>query len=508
MSETTKLRGEFLREALLAGWYHPSHAPVDWNPLVSSDRIERWYDRLYNPAQEPLLPGARLVNHFMLGADPEIKFLTSGIGGQAFDAKRFHMYAGPAFGADNNGRLAEFRPEPSRSALSVVASTWLAMRWMHITYPECGTFTWRSGAYSEGDGLGGHIHFGRKLTRLRDREVAALDRILHLCYQAEIYDSSEARVRFNQAQGGHYGGPSDTRPQPHGWEYRSQPSWLDNPWLAFFSITVAKCVVAMAELVPSLCKADGNLSGEQARGQLRMLLAYFAPLDDDARLAFAILERRGFPKHLGGMDIKSSWGLFVNGPMAQAPQAPIPQVLPKTIPPARADLEELAASMYEGRSPDLTPLIPTWKPTTLPAGYYQLSAGQINTVQAPGLGEFLVDLAGHANQELVCTNMGSGRCMFTLPRLMKPMDKFIGLEKLLKEKYQVFVNWEDCFAIRATKDQSLQELLKIREVVVRSGLLPIWFLDEVRPDSYEKWANQEFKAKQSASKTILDTFTR
>jgi hypothetical protein len=173
--ELQKLRSEVFREALLKGWTTPG-AVRGWDSLPT-DRLERWFRKLYTPAETPLAVGPRLVNHFSIGADPEF-ILTDGL--SRLDAKDLMLKAGPAFGADNNGRLVELRPAPSRSALNVLTSLWLAMRWMLVYHPDVAKFGWRSGAFAEGDGLGGHIHYGRKRSLLREREVANLDRITHL----------------------------------------------------------------------------------------------------------------------------------------------------------------------------------------------------------------------------------------------------------------------------------------------------------------------------------------
>src|SRR5579862_4157678 len=222
--ELQKLRSELLREALLNGWTRPQDVPAPWNSQIEPSRLERWYKKLYRAEARPTPVSGRLINHFMLGADPEFVF-SDGL--KRVDARSLNLKAGPAFGADNNGRLCELRPAASRSALAVLASMWLAMRWMVIFHPETLSYNWRAGSYFEGDGLGGHIHFGRKRLKLRDREVGTLDRLAHLQFQAGIFDREEGRMRVRHAQGAPQGQPygalSDIRQQPHGYEYRTLP---------------------------------------------------------------------------------------------------------------------------------------------------------------------------------------------------------------------------------------------------------------------------------------------
>lgn len=482
--ELQKLRQEVLREALLRGWTTPS-AVSGW-PQLPTERIERWFRRMYNAESQPLPVAGRLLNHFSLGADPEF-ILTDGV--NRADARNFTLKAGPAFGADNNGRLVELRPEPSRSALSVLASLWLAMRWMGVFHPEVYSYSWRSGAYAEGDGLGGHIHFGRKRETLREREVANLDRITHLLYVANVFDREEGRRRIAHSQGGEYGHLSDTRKQPHGYEYRTLPSWIDSPWLAYFALVLGKLVVALPEFVPGISEADSGLSPDQARAQLRMLLAYFAPLDDDARLAFTILSHRGFPQHAQGIDIKANWGIYVGGPFGTAKEASKPDVFPKTIPPTPADELELMSAMFEGRAPELTPLAPTWSPSSLPKGYKPLIANT-DTRVAPGLGEFAMDLCYSTEHQVHLGNLGSSSRFFRFDPTSQERftrAKFTDRSKVSFD-YGADRQW---LYFDATKHTPLEELFRLRELIVRSRAYPLWYISEVRPESYREWLKKD-----------------
>lgn len=491
--ELQKLRQELLREALLKGWTKASDVPASWTQQVENQRIERWYRKLYRAADGPLPVGPRLVNHFKLGADPEFVFHD---GTHRIDAGDFGMLkAGPAFGADNNNRLVELRPKPSRSALSVLASLWLAMRWMVVYQPQVLQFHWRSGSYFGGDGLGGHVHFGRKRLKLRDREVGVLDRLTHLLFVANIFDREEGRMRVRQAQGAPagqpYGALGDVRVQPHGYEYRTMPSWIDDVWLAYFNLVVAKLVVAFPDLVAPLTEADGGLSPEQARQQLRMLLAYFGPLDDDARLAFAILNRRGMPHHVQGLDFKNNWGLFADGPFGRSQEALAPDILPESLEPSPEEEQELAMAMFEARPPELLELKPSWQPYKLPVGYCH-SIRMVNTKVAPGLGEFAMGLCTHNKAKFALGNMGHSSYAFNfsssyqgLLRRTKLLEK-LGVPGLAEYEGQGLM-------INASKDFSTEQLLLARQRIVESGLFPLWDIRTVKESSYEEWSSQKLK---------------
>lgn len=478
--ELKQLKGELFREALLKGWYSHSLVPPKWGDL-DADRVQGWFKRLLT-APEGLPPvGLRLVNHFSLGCDPEFKMFD---GAMPVNANGFKLLkAGPAFGADNNGRLVEFRAHPSRTALGVLASLWLAIRWMGVFEPSVLPYTWRSGAYAEGDGLGGHIHFGRKRATLRDRELSALDHLTHLMFSAGIFDREEGRMRYHQSQGGHYGNTSDYRPQRHGWEYRTLPSWLDGPWLSYFCLTLAKVVVAMAELVPPLAPTDHDITCEQARGRLRLILAYFSPLDDDARLAFAILNRRGFPCHISGTDLKSNWGIFIGGPLGQIREGRAVDILPSSIPPTALETSELAQAMFEGRSPDLTPLRPTWEPHVLPKGYVQCIR-LANTHVAPGVGEFCMDLCYHKDQKFTFSGLGPGKMRWGFPESHRGHEVLGRLFQKLD-----YCRWQEvpsCMGLNF-RDCSPEVVAHGKDLILKSQAFPIWRISDVTEHSYEDW---------------------
>lgn len=503
--ELQKLRSELLREALLKGWTRPQDVPEPWTQQLPPQRLERWYKRLYKAPDGPLPVQARLANHFMLGADPEFVFHD---GLQRLDARGLGLKAGPAFGADNNGRLCELRPAPSRSALSVLTSMWLAMRWMVLYNPATLNYSWRSGGYYEGDGLGGHVHFGRKRERLREREVAVLDRLTHLQFVAGLFDREEGRLRVRQAQGAPagqpYGALGDVRKQPHGYEYRTLPSWVDGPWLAYFNLVVAKLCVAFPDMVAPLSEADALLGLEQARGQLRLILAYYAPQDDDARLAFAILNRRGWPVHNGGMDFKNAWGIYPSGPLGRTSVVATPAVWPEVVPSTCEDEQELALAMFEDRPPDVGALKPNW-PCSLPQDYVHCIA-HVDTKLAPGLGEFVMALGMHQECPLQFTNCGHKRVAFRFPaRDKRAIEQARLLERLHEAHCPSDVATEAFnIQINASKDFPLETLLKARALIVQSHIWPLWLLDEIKSDSYSTWLAHINQPAENRSKCLFE----
>lgn len=483
--EIKKLKQEFLREALQRGWTGPC-TDMGWLERAGRERMHRWFRALYEmPAGTPI-PRDRFLNHFSIGADPEFIFMTGGV---REDARHLGLKAGLAFGADNNGRLVELRPEPSRSALSVLTSIWLTMHWLAAYVQNTPNYIWRSGAYAEADGLGGHVHFGRKQDRLREHETRALDRITHLLYTAGCYNRDEGRLRFRQSQGGHYGHQGDIRPQPHGWEYRTFPSWLDTPWLAYLSLVLGKLAVA-SEIMPQLVQEDGLLTSEQARGQIRLILAYFKGLDDDARLAYGILMSRGLPVHVNGGDLKVNWGVF-NGPLFSQ-KVQLPGVWPTAVPSVPALERELALAMLEGRLPEVGALQPTWVPNELPPGYRQLIHDVADTRLMPGVGEWCADVCHHESLNVRVHAMNEGARQFRFPQAWRnSISQGAMADKLaaLKVVYD-FTDIGERDIMLGAAHGNIATMLAVRQLLMQYKLLPIWPLSEVKRDSHLTWRKQ------------------
>lgn len=343
-------------------------------------------------AKVPAQP--RLVNHFMLGADPEFMFIANG---KPVHAEALKLTAGLCVGADNNGRLVELRPKPSRFALKVLASVASELKWLALMYPKALDCEWKAGAYAGQDGLGGHVHFGRKRAALPlgpscpytdAHEVIALDHLEMLLESSEVFSKRECTLRRKESHGGHYGNLSDVRAQAHGWEYRTLPSWLNSPWLAYLSLVLSKLVVhdhSFGEMLPTVVNAS------QARRWIRNILARFKDLDDDARIAYLGLDVWGLPRATqNATDFKEAWGIFGLANPVNPPYQ-VPELLPPFIDPSQTDVEEMFRLIVYGKAiSSFLPSPPTWPFQTLPMGYLALQKST-NTRVSPGLGELVWD---------------------------------------------------------------------------------------------------------------------
>jgi hypothetical protein len=438
---------------------------------VPKPLIDRWLNRM---TEVPVYfsDQRRYVNRFKLGADPEFIFVK---GGERYDAKSLKLQQGLAFGMDNNGRLTEIRPYPSRSALNVTASILATLRWMALLRPETLQYEWCAGAFLFGDGLGGHVHFGRKRPG-RDLEVRALDAVEEELMAIKAYPVAEC-MRRRQGDAHHqlYGQLGDIRKQLHGYEYRTFPSWLDSPELAFLTITLAKLAVhnpGLAQGYMPLRVFDRHFQ------RIKNLLAYYKDMDDDARLALQLLARR-LPVHIGG-DFKGRWGIGT-GLCGVAGIS----CIPSAIKPDGKDIKEmfdyfLGKTVLTCRVP-----VPTWSPVAPPYGYAMVLDEGTNTFGAKGLGELLWD---------VCQAKGDGYIFVNNRELQK--DVFFSIPRKLADKLpvgwrkfcgnRVIVHNYEQYIYSAEKKRDAATFSEARRLLLET-VFPFWRVGTVKADSYQQW---------------------
>lgn len=347
---------------------------------------------LQSSTKPRLSPNPRLINHFALGADPELAIVNSR--GQRLTASSFGLHTGLAIGADLSGRQAELRPQASKWALKVVGSLmrevgFLALHTRRVAGDE--GVSLHATPYFEGDGYGGHVHFGRKRTALRGVEKATLAQVYDWMLGAGIFPPNTTRKR----QGTGYGGATDTREQAHGFEYRGYPTWLDNPWMAYLTLTLSKLVIIEPEFAEGFSK-NGELLEQlkkphsfgkvasTAAGFLSNFLAYFQGMDDDAQLALWTLKRIGLPRWVGG-DLRARWGFSPQNPLWQTGLPLIPKIYPPCIQAAQEDLQGLFFYFAYGEALAFGPPRPNW-PAQITQGFYS-AMGAIQTNGVIGLGE-------------------------------------------------------------------------------------------------------------------------
>lgn len=469
--EFAEVKRAVLGEIVRGGFSKPDEIPPQFLANLPPERIQRWMDKFFrSPKPDSFNSSPRLVNHFALGADPEFCFTTAQ--GEMYHAMNEGLHAGLAFGMDNNGRLVELRPAPSRFALEIVASILSELRWLAIARPNVCQYWWVSRPFVPRDGVGGHVHFGRKREESRELEVRTLDKLTALLLEGGVFNKEDNRQR-RQAPG-NYGAYGDIREQRHGYEYRTMPTWLDSPWMAYLTLTLSKLLVHDPTLIPPK-------QGVNVKKFVRNLLAYYKALDDDALIAYNALQVLGLPQQTG-QDFKAAWGINY----AQDVKTDV-QIIPSTIYPTVADKQAIFDYLRTGRPiyPDVP--VANWQTTKLPAGYSSaLNFSQ--TYHRPGIGELIHDLAVSDNLP-VTFEINENKSSFYIyapqgtqcPKLSAVKDA-LGIDI----KYVPQLNDRQVKIHLGEYLRTVNVLPKLKKLLL-SGFLPIWKVADVRADSYAEW---------------------
>lgn len=475
--------------------------PETGNPEIDF-YLPRWQKRFYQaPSKE--FPGVpRLVNHFKLGADPEFILVDPGQPGQMIEvagvpirtdatpparvnASGVGLLTGLFVGADQNGRLVEVRPKPSRFALRVLASILISLRWVAILKPELLAFEWKSGAFLEGDGLGGHIHFGRKRGS-RAEEIVGLDAIAATFRRTKAFSISQWDKRLlGDDRNQQYGKFSDYRLQGHGYEYRTLPSWLDSPWTAYLSLVVSKLAVYNPKLVERWFQ-DSTVK----EGGIRNLLAYYKELDDDARIAYLAFERLGMPVYVG-KDIRAAWGLLYPTTYPQDVD-----IWPQSVGPNKEEVEDCFKFLVEGVTLKPKHPVVNW-PARPPEGFRSLRYNKMST----GMGELTWDLVTHRDIQLSIFPEVSGndaiviRLPFSVRGLYKQLTP-LGAAYVTRSKNQA-ISVEIPRFVR----KSPAKIAQLRKILCEK--LPIWRFGDATLAAAKPWLTPT-EMKQYKTKLIKE----
>lgn len=198
-----------------------------------------WFTRRYE---------STMLNDFQIGCDPEFMLLDAE--GKTVPAQHYFGHDGD-IGYDHGGRVAEFRPEPSRGVLPIVKKLQALIGDERII--KAGKKL-RAGALCNQDSLGGHVHFGFNCFAKKPPEglnakygefnekgakvTKALDVLTKTLEYLDILPKNESAQRRIFGQGyGRYGDVRDCRGHM---EYRTMASWLYDPKVAFLCLTAAK----------------------------------------------------------------------------------------------------------------------------------------------------------------------------------------------------------------------------------------------------------------------------
>lgn len=428
----------------------------------------------------------RRLNNFCLGSDPEFVFVPPG-GGHKANAAELGLKPGLAAGCDQNQRLAELRGWPTSSALEHTAGILSALRWMYRVYPNVRGYDWRAGAWFDGDGIGGHVHFGRKRPT-RENETKGLDGLASVFRAIGFFPLIEWDRR-NRPDAHHqvYGIYGDIRPQLHGYEYRTLPSWLNNPAKAFAVLATAKLCVLDPELPASWKELRGVGPGGY-KILLQRLANYYAGRDDDAWILKYLLAQPENPCYqYATPDFKINWG-FNN--RLDRPSAVPTNIIPACIRPLASEVTEIEANLLQAKPLSYVENSPTFK-NTLPAGpYYWVPDPGVRGIARGGVGDLVHNMVGTTDRMLSLIFDEGFSVSYDLVKEWTRAEMRIVRTMYPKMKVSATHNRTIIFSRQMTL---VPDITKTRTFLLKMGLFPLWTVDTVEVDSFDKYKAERRK---------------
>lgn len=438
------------------------------------------------------------MNHFCLGSDPEFVFVEPGNRTKT-SASDLGLLPGLAAGCDQNFRLAELRGFPTTSVIEHVAGLLASLRWMFRVYPTTGKYYWRAGAFYDGDGLGGHVHFGRKRPS-RDLEVAALDGIAKHMMSMELFDVGQWNKRQEPDQHNNhgYGKLGDFRIQSHGYEYRTLPSWLCSPLKAFVVLTLSKLSVLDPEL--TIPWQFGPAKGFQDGLSLMHRLArYYAGRDDDAWTLKHLLNQPAFQKSMGRWnkpesDFKGNWGF---GEELRGSRIAASPILPSVIAPCKAEIGEIQEHISTFKPLTFQEHPPTFR-SKIPKDYYWQYSVSHQGLKYPGAGDIAHDLVMHQKAPVLLTFDNKNSAISE--DLIKSADQRQELTRCIPG--MVVTKGLKASIILNRHDLNLKTIPRIKAFLT-SGMFPIWTVDSVQEGSFDAYLKTQTASSKRTRERIL-----
>ena len=277
----------------------------------------------------------KLLNSFLLGADPELVLLDPPRLVQGNSIRVPH--GRPHYGWDHNGFVVEPHPTPEFSARKLCRNLKTALDVLESDFPE---YRFRAGAfYQHGNQrsvtMGGHIHLD--IPRLNSAQLAAMDNLAQSLIALDILPAQECGVRIENSL---YGRCGDIRSERGRVEYRTLCSWLFSRKTSMLSITGIKLCAVAPETMRKVFTSVSELSD---------WIELFKGKDDDVDW---ILEHGYFKTSMEAKpdaNVKAIWK--VDGELGKAILSSIPAIpaaIPNRLPRQRNPLRGLEGSALSG----------------------------------------------------------------------------------------------------------------------------------------------------------------
>jgi len=232
---------------------------------------------------------------FTIGADPELVARHNGVFVQANKYFRFNS----SFGTDGNSDICEIRPGYCESPIELTAKIKTVLEYGHEKAPDLEFY---AGHYVDGYPIGGHIHVSVEPTT---KVVNSLDTVLYSL--SNCIDDKEQREK-RQRTG--YGKRFAHRRKDHGFEYRTQGSWLISPAVTLVTFTLTKlAVIAAIDDDIDLNEVKGNIHSNTF---LKNIESFIKTIPEDCMEGLTQLKKLLTKPIDWNQNILPNWGISVN----------------------------------------------------------------------------------------------------------------------------------------------------------------------------------------------------
>ena len=299
-----------------------------------------------------------------------------------------------------------------------------------------------------------------------------------------------------------YGLPGDFRIQQHGYEYRSLPSWLQSPEVAFIVLAASK----LAILDPTITTTwlAGLVTEQTARERLRGLAKLYKGRDDDAYLLYHILTRNDDSPFTFRYDahFAPNWGITLTSELVPEEQS---LILPACIQPHPNEIVEMREHLLFGIPLVFQRYAPTFVSTLPEAGNYQWLPTRIPPGRRSGYGDLIHNLVQHPCVELYWeyTNSENFRIVGFLPTLWSSSDK--DWLRRYCPSIQIEENRDSNSTTLVIPKHLCQTgtVTGLRAILLKTGLFPLWTVETVQKDSIHEWlrARKELAPKKPTWRT-------
>lgn len=252
-----------------------------------------------------------------VGCDPE--FVVVSPNGTFLNASYFSKDGNRTARFGNDGSIFELRPKESTNVFEVIANIYNLLQFYTEKFPWLKECKFYAGHVAEGHALGGHIHISCNVNyEILGRSTIFMSLLDHVIHDGLMHIVDDKRKRVERRRLG-YGKRKSYRSRGVVLEYRTPPSWLSSPTLAFLYLALAKiCGLLYLNREPyrvdigELIELPNNVRDQKLLKAIMQIVGSIKPICQMADMSYCIglLEKLITHHHIivpKAVDFKPLW---------------------------------------------------------------------------------------------------------------------------------------------------------------------------------------------------------